>query len=303
MSTDPNTALVLRNFQGDVAVIPEFFTMRDEAIKAADAIADVKTHEDMEKAAQIIRNLAAMRKGIEEARKFAKAPVLAKGKEIDETAEKAIGTAIAAEKTLTGKLNHYQAKQLEIQREQQRDAERAAAKAEADRVAAEKETARLAQEQESARQREEQAKIDAENARLAAERANTPEAKALAQKAQEEAAAREQQAQADAAKLAEQQQAAEEEAEAAAMVPLPAAPLAISTPRGVSAKVVIDFTIIGEGNTYKEQASLAEFARAYPLLVKYDIRRQDVLDRLNGPGFPDGTPGIKPYERVKSTVR
>lgn len=289
--------------EGTVCAAPDFEKAKADAIEAANSISQTITVDEIEKAATAKRNLAELRIWIEERRKIIKAPYWEKGKEVDALAVKLVDGIDKAEKRIESMINARQKEILDEQERQRAELDRIAKEAEANRIAAEKEAARLEAEAEATRQREAKAREDAETARIALEAANSPEAKSAAQKAAQEAAAREQTAKEEAAKIAAAQQVAAEKEEELAMTPLPAAPLEIAQARSVHSKKVFDYEIIGSGNEYKEQVSLAEFAKAHPLLVKYSIRRADVLDRLNGPGFGDkAPPGLRIFEKIKSRI-
>jgi len=133
--------LVLRNFSGVPEITPDAFKVREKALTVARPIQSVTNETEQLSAVAALRELTAVRKGMETTRKAVKAPVLDLGKKIDTIAADFIEDVLWQEGRLRGLINHFQRKQIE------------AAQAEADRVERERKeaevlAAKAAQEQD-----------------------------------------------------------------------------------------------------------------------------------------------------------
>lgn len=155
-----STFLALRNFGGVPEITPNAHTLKQQALALAKPILKVEDETDQLAAVTALRELKAIRTGIEATRKSVKAPVIELGKQIDIIASEFVDEATREELRLQGLINHYQRKQLEAQR------------AEEERIRREQaEVQRLAEEAQ--RKREE------------AERANDPALRVEAAKLEE----------------------------------------------------------------------------------------------------------------------
>lgn len=160
--SDTSSFLALRNFSGTLEIAPDAQAMKRDALALAKPIVKVETEQEQSLAVVALRDLKAIRTGIEAARKSVKAPVLDLGKGIDSIASDFLDEASREEQRLQGLINHFQRKQLE------------AARAEEDRVRREQvEAQRLADE--------------AQRKRKEADRANDPALKQEAAHLEEKA--------------------------------------------------------------------------------------------------------------------
>ena len=212
-------------------------------------------------------------------------------------------------------IDGHAAEKIAEQRKAEADRQAAIAKAAAQQKAAEEAAARLAREQEAARLAAEQAQRDAEEAAKRAAEASSPAAKAAAAKAQQEAADAQRKAQEDAARLAQQAQDAEDAADALAMMPETAPVAEITHARGISAKMVRDFGVIGDPDAFRMARSTELFAQwlfsTRPDLARFlkiEIRRADMLEFLKDEAAAKmiaeaNPPGVRFFERVQSTNR
>jgi hypothetical protein len=110
--------LVLRAFQGEIEITPSAWEVRKQALEAAKPIRQVTTASEQSLAVEALRQLKAIRTGMEATRKSVKAPVLELGKKIDATAAGFLEETNKQEGRLQGMINHYQRKQLEHKREE-----------------------------------------------------------------------------------------------------------------------------------------------------------------------------------------
>lgn len=201
-----------------VSALQSSIDHRDDIIATAIVIKSVATQDELEIAVAALKELNAIDKETEAARKTMKAPILALGKQIDTIAEKFI-TPVEKEKTRIGAMvDAYQFKQRMEQQERER-------KARSEQEKAEREA------REAQRKIEEQER-EIERQRLLAEQAKTAKQREAAAKAQEEAQA----------KLLDSQLAAEEAqlTQQAAQMEL-AAPT--NNPKGLTTRSLFDFEV------------------------------------------------------------
>jgi len=111
--------LVLRGFQGKIEITPDAWEIKRQALEAAKPIRQVTTAEEQSVAVEALRQLKAIRTGMEATRKSVKAPVLELGKQIDATAAGFLEDVTKQEGRLQGMINHFQRKQLEAKREEE----------------------------------------------------------------------------------------------------------------------------------------------------------------------------------------
>ena len=108
--------LVLRDFQGKIEITPDAWEIRRQALEAAKPVRQITTAEEQTVAVEALRQLKAIRTGMEATRKSVKAPVLELGKKIDATAAGFLEEPNKQEGRLQGMVNHFQRKQLEVKR-------------------------------------------------------------------------------------------------------------------------------------------------------------------------------------------
>ena len=136
------SSLTLSGLQNaHIDIVPEVFTRRDVAVLEARQITSIGDAFDAEIAADALRAVSVLAKEIESARVEVKAPVIALGKKIDETAKGFVVDLLSEEVRLNRLLGDYAAL-----KQRQADAERRAAQEEADRLAREAATAARAAE-------------------------------------------------------------------------------------------------------------------------------------------------------------
>lgn len=148
-----SSILVLRDFAGTPEITPGAQELKRRAIELAKPMVKVETEHEQALAVGALRELKAIRSGMESTRKAVKAPVIELGKKIDSIAADFLTETDREEMRLQGLINHFQRKQLELKREEEQ------------RVAREQaETLRL---EEEARRKREQAERDAQAAKTA----------------------------------------------------------------------------------------------------------------------------------------
>jgi hypothetical protein len=165
-----STALTLSGLQNaQIDILPEVFTRRDIAVLEARQITTITDAFEAEIATDALRGVSVLAKEIESARVAVKAPVIALGKKIDETAKAFIVDLVSEELRLNRLLGDYAA-----DKQRKADAERRAAQEEADRLAREAATAARAAERattdgqaEQAQQAAAAAEVKAIEARVA----------------------------------------------------------------------------------------------------------------------------------------
>lgn len=212
----------------------------------------ITTPEEEATVVAVCRDLATIRKTTEATRKELKAPVIALGKKIEDTANSFSDEVEKAEKQLIGRVNNFHAR-LEAERQGEERRQQAALKAEQDRIA----------------------RLETEAA-AALKAGDTAKAEELA----------------DAAALAE--------FEATEMAPQQTA-IATSAVKGVNSKKVTDFTVIGL-KEIDQKKSLIKLALQFPELVNIEVRKSDVLDRIQRLGVTE-LPGLNIFERFQTSVR
>jgi hypothetical protein len=130
--------LVLRNFSGSPEITPEAFALRKLALERSIPIKKVETEQEQFLAVMILRDLKAIRNGMETTRKSVKAPVLELGKKIDAIAADFLQEIDREEMRLQGHINHHQKTQLRLKREEEEKVIRDQAEAERLKLEAEK---------------------------------------------------------------------------------------------------------------------------------------------------------------------
>lgn len=156
-----------------------------EARQRAEAI-EVRNPEEAERAARLLREIAARRKAAETERRELKAPIIEAGKRLDQKFKDAMAPFDPVDKIVRDKLGVYEAEQERIRREEQERIDRETA--ERERIARE---AREVQEAEERRKREQAEREQREADELAAAAKDEEEraaAEALAEEAREKAA-------------------------------------------------------------------------------------------------------------------
>lgn len=300
---------------GVLDLTPDFTRRRDALIADATAVAKVQDTDDEAKANAAYKALNALKKEVEAQSAGFKTPLNAAKTRIIDITDAGLDPVIKAQKRLKDMIDGHAAEKIAEQRRQEAERQAAIAKAAAEQKAAEEAAAKLAREQEAARLAAEKAKREAEEAAEAQRKANSPEAKAAAAKAQQEAAEAQRKAKENEERLAQEAQDAADAAEAASMLPA-APPVAdVTHARGVSARMVRDFALLGDPDPFRMARSAEQFA-AYVLtqrpdlahLLKIEIRRADMLEFLKdetaAKELAEAKPaGIRFFERVQSTNR
>jgi len=108
-----NAPLVLRDFQGVIEVTPDAQELKSKAIAAAKPITKVESPAEQLVAVAALRDLKAIRTGMEATRKSVKAPVIDLGRRIDNIAYGFLQECDREEARLQGLIAHYQRKQAE----------------------------------------------------------------------------------------------------------------------------------------------------------------------------------------------
>ncbi len=93
----------------------------------------------------------------------------------------------------------------------------------------------------------------------------------------------------------------QEEREAEELFGAPAAELVSSQPEGLSVKQPKDYRVKGD-DEYARKKSLLELAQHDLSFVNIEVRRADVLDRINRAGT-DELPGLEIFETIKLNIR
>ena len=116
-----NDPIELKDFNGEVAIIPDAYVVREKAIEESEVITEVVDHFTKGLAVEALKSIAQIMNQTEKARKQLKAPVIALGKKIDQCAKDYLGGKMFSEQARVNKLlNGYTQEQLRIQREEQR---------------------------------------------------------------------------------------------------------------------------------------------------------------------------------------
>ena len=110
--------IVLKDFRGVIEVTPGAHELKRNALAAARPIRRVETAEQQLTAVAALRQLKEIRTGMEATRKAVKAPVLELGRKIDTAAADFMEDCDKEEGRLSGLINHFQRKQLELKREE-----------------------------------------------------------------------------------------------------------------------------------------------------------------------------------------
>jgi len=174
--------------QCDVAIQPDAFKRRAEAVESAKFIQSVTSEFAFNEAAAVSRELAGLRNEVEKSRKEAKAPVLDLGKKIDGAAAEFLAPIEAESARLRGEMTKFQAEQDRLRMEAERKRREEEEKV---RRAEEARLAEIRRQEEEARRAEANARNEAER-RAAEERrkemAAQAEAEAAAAKQRQESA-------------------------------------------------------------------------------------------------------------------
>lgn len=297
---------------GVLDLTPDFTQRRDALIADARAVAQVQNTEDEGRANAAYKALNALKKEVEAQSTGFKTPLNAAKTRIIDITDAGLEPVLKAQKRLKDMIDGHAAEKIAEQRRQEAERQAAIAKAQAEQRAAEEAAAKLAREQEAARLAAEKAQREAEEAAKRAAKADSPAAKAAAAKAQQEAADAQRKAQEEEAKLAQQAQDAADAADAAAMTP-EAAPVAeITHARGVSARMVRDFNLMGDPDAFRMARSAEQFAQwiftqrpDLARFLKIEVRRADLLEALKDEKFlaTEKPPGIRIFEKVASSFR
>lgn len=154
-----------------VAILPEAYHQRTEALEAAQFVVKVESKFAFEMAVEALKSLKAIEKAVEASRKAVKAPVLDLGRSIDAAAETFLASVKTESERLTKLATAWEAEQRRIsaEAERQRQEEEAKAKrAELERLRA-LEWERQQAEKAAAAARSEEERLAAEERRKQAE--------------------------------------------------------------------------------------------------------------------------------------
>ncbi len=119
-----NAPLVLKDFNGVIEITSDAYELKRSALAKAKPIARVETPEQQLIAVEALRELKAVRAGMETTRKSVKAPVLQLGREIDEKAHDFMVEIDKQYMRLIGMISHYQKKLAEVKAQEQAKIER-----------------------------------------------------------------------------------------------------------------------------------------------------------------------------------
>lgn len=288
---------------------PEFKARRDALLDRSQAVAQVQSAEEESAANTVFVELGQLEKEMEASKSALKGPLDALGKKILRIKEEGMESALKARARLKSMCDGYAMEKIQAQRKIAEAQTAETARLEKERLKKLADAQQLALDEEAARQRAKQANLDAQAALEAAELANSPEAKAVAERAQQDALVLQQEAK----NLQEQQEQAAFDASMAEIAPVPAAPPTVIFSKGVSAKTQRDFNLIGDPDAYRMARSaehFAAFAFANPTLnlvrfLSIEIKRRDFVDALKDDEFLKGIelPGVKVFETIRSVHR
>jgi len=287
------TALILQGASSITVEIPaESITRKTEALATASAVKAVSDAASQKQAADALRTVTALLKAVEDSRKQIKEPVLAAGRNIDETA-RTFASPLEVEKARLGELL---AGFERVERRKVEEAERARQaeirRIEAERLKAEREAqeaARKAQEEAARIERERiKAQQDASNAENAqARRAAQEQADKLAREQAEARAAQEKQRAAEAAQQAELHR---QHQEAGRQVVTFAQPKT----SGMTVRERFNFEVLDIHELYTFDKSL----------VTLEPNRSEILKRINAAENPlRKCPALVIFAEVKVGVR
>lgn len=300
---------------GVLDLTPDFTRRRETLIAAAKAVAQVQSTDDEAAAAAAFKNLRALKKEVEAQSAGFKTPLNAAKTRIIDIVDTGLAPVEKAMARLKSMSDGYAEELIQAQRKAEADRQAQIAKAAADQKAAEDAAEKLRKDQEAAAAAAQKAQDDAKRAQEEAERANSPESKAAAAKAQQEAADAQRKAKEEADRLAQQAQDAADAAEAAAMMPETAPVAEITHAKGISAKMVRDYGIIGDPDAFRMARSTELFAQwlftkrpDLARFLKIEIRRADMLEFLKDEAAAKmiaeaKPPGVRFFERIQSTNR
>jgi len=112
--------IVLRNFSGVPEITPDAHELKRNALAVAAPITKVENAKEQLTAVDALKQLKAVRNGMELSRKAVKAPVIDLGRKIDDIAYNFLADVTRAENRLQGLVNHYQRKQIEVKRTEEK---------------------------------------------------------------------------------------------------------------------------------------------------------------------------------------
>jgi hypothetical protein len=273
-------AIQLRQETLEVSVRADAVAARDEIITKAQAITSIGDEMDEADAADVLKELIKLERGVEQTRTAIKAPLLDAGRQVDSIAKQftaPVAVEVARFKTMLGK--------FDMDRRARIAAEELKRKQEAEAAAREKMRAEA-----EARRREEEARAAAEKARLAAEAefmasdtAEQEKAAAEAKAAQERAAAEQAAALAARAKEAEAS-AAQLQLSVQSAVKAPAKPI------GIGSRMVWKF----------EVADIRALYAARPELVTLEPKSREIERAL---AIGAELPGVRSWQESSVSVR
>lgn len=273
-------AIQLRQETLDVSIRPDAISARDEALDAAATIHAIADEMDEAEAADVLKQLVGMSRGVEETRKAIKAPLIEAGRKIDGCATAFSSPIDAAVTRIKGLLGTFdQARRARVA------AEELARQAEAKRIADEKARAdaELARQQQEAQEAAQRAQDAASAAFLAEDPASQEKAATEAKAAQEQATAQ--------AALIEQAKADKARADAAQLqLSVQSREKAPAKPKGISSRQVWKFEVVDIRALYAER----------PDLVTLEPKGREI-ERVVSAGVE--LPGVRAWKETEVGVR
>lgn len=273
-------ALQLRQETLEVIVRPDSIIARDEAVAASKQITDVADEMDEADASDVLKELVRMERGVEDARKAIKAPLIDAGKRIDACSNQFCAPITDEVARLKGLLSRFDAARRARLAEEERKRQ-----AEAQRIAQEKARAEaeFRRQQQEAAAAAEKARLAAEVEFLASDTAAQDKARQDAEEAQRRAS--EESVKSESARLA---QAAADAAQLQLSVTKPVS--APAKPKGISGRKRWKFEVL----------NIAELYRNHPEMVTMEPRSREIEAALK-----EGKTiqGIRAWEETEIGVR
>jgi hypothetical protein len=125
-----NAPIVLRDFSGVPEITQDAYALKETALAAAKPVKKVESEPEQLVAVNALKQLKAIRTGIELSRKAVKSPVIELGRKIDDIAYSFLAECDKEEMRLQGLINHYQRKELERKRAEEQKLQQTEKKAE-----------------------------------------------------------------------------------------------------------------------------------------------------------------------------
>lgn len=304
--------LIVSRAEFTASVPGTFLDKKERALATSALIGVVSDALSQESAIESLRDIKTLRSSLEKARVSAKAPVLDFARAIDKAAKDADKELAEEEARIASAVAKFQEEELIKAREKELERQRELDRIENEKREAEYQARRQAEEEEKKRRDAEAAaeaerkkkQAEAEAAQRAAQEAKTAKARKAAQ---EEADKKRLEAE-DAARkeLEEKESIQRERAESASKAQ---AEQEAITQRAIQAQEAIGGPVVptqasGQRSTPQndfEVFDIYALARAHPMFVKIEPRRQEILDAINKGGMSK-IPGVRVIEVIKTKV-